>query len=84
MRRSILVRVATLVFAVSTLSAAILYGCSKPAPQQAASNPVASAPSPPSASASEPEPDPAFFGATKSGVMVHPKKNAAPAQQQTK
>lgn len=74
MSRSIVVRVATLLLAVGGVSAAILYGCSKPAPQTA-SQAGPAAPTAPSAEASdEPEDDPAYLGATKAAVVVKPKK----------
>lgn len=72
MKRSLALRVVTLLFSLAGLTLAILHGCSKPtpAPQAAAA---------PTTEASEPsvEEDPAYLGATKAAVMVHPKPQSS-------
>jgi hypothetical protein len=74
MKRSVIVKVATLSFSTAVLMAAIIHGCAKPAPQ-------ANAPASASANAPEAAPEePVFLGPTKAAVMVHPKSPASAQQ----
>jgi hypothetical protein len=70
MKRSVFVRVATLLLSLTGLVLAILHGCSRPA------SPTAQTPTNAAASsASEAAPaDPAYLGATKAAVVVPPKQ----------
>lgn len=70
----LLVRAAALTFSLAGLTLAVVHGCSKPGPSPAAP-PVQNAAAAPSPSGDPPavEEDPAYLGATKAAVMVHPK-----------
>ena len=71
----LLVRAAALTFSLAGLTLAVVHGCSKPGPAPAAAPPVQNAAAAPSPSSDPPavEEDPAYLGATKAAVMVHPK-----------
>lgn len=96
MSQSVVVRVATLVFAAGGLTALVLHGCSKPEPHNAnpaavASAPVTNAPATnapatkaPVANAEPEEDNPPFLGATKAAMPMPPKKKNPPPTQQAK
>jgi hypothetical protein len=69
--RRILVRVAVLSFAVSTLAALVLHGCSGSQGTQTVGHATTASAS----QSAQPEPDPAFLGATKAAVPIQPRQN---------
>jgi hypothetical protein len=75
MKHSLVIRAATLLFCTAGLTLAVLHGCSKTPPPASSQ----AAPAAPGSSATvaeeqqQEEENPAYLGATKAAVMVHPK-----------